>query len=207
MLKKKKVVSIILAMILTMGNTATVSAAPSTYADHVEKAVYLMDSQTGEVCEALVKEDIMVEQVGNQYTLSKTTEFYLPNEDSSEISPQASVTDGGVTTRINFQVKYIQSGTHYRLTGVSGSYEQLDSSFTISNRHVKYICQTSYKLGTMEEKDISSNTFSFPGCSHWIETEYGGQWWLGGYAMCKISRGSSSWELKAVEDIITNGNV
>ncbi len=200
MLKKKKGLLVILLAALVVGNTMTVSAAAPS---QTERVMYLTNNQTGETCEVLAKETTTVKQTGNRYTVTKVAELYIP-EDSSAIVPYTSITDAGATTRIHLNVDYTQSGKRYRLNGVSGRFEQLDTAFTISGRHVMYTCQSNIVDGHVWNKYPTSNSFSYSRCDHWVDTGANIEWWIGAYAECTISRGGSSWTLKATEDVIRN---
>lgn len=198
MLKKSLVILLLVTLIL--GNTITVEAANISC---TEKVMYLTNDQTGKSHEVLVKETISEKQIGNHHSITKISEVYIP-EEFSGIVPYTSITDGGLTTRIYLNVDYTQSGKKYRLNGVSGRFEQLDTAFTISGRHVMYTCQSNFFNGGTWDKYPSSNTFSYSGCDHWMEIGADIAWWIGAYAECTISRGNSSWTLKAVEDVIKN---
>ena len=200
MLKWKRCTALFWAMVLIFGSTITVSASPQI---STKETLYLIDSQTGEICKGLVKEEIVTNQLNNEYTVSKTVDIYIPN-DTSNISPAVEVTDGSVTARIQFSVGYTQMGKKYKLTGVTGKYQLLDSTFTLSDRLVKFTCQSNFGEGHVWTKTPTSNSFSYSGYDHWIDTGNDIAWWLGGYALCTISRGPNSWELRATEDIIKN---
>ncbi len=203
MLKLRRSTALGLAIVLIFGSSMTVSASQES---NTEETMYLIDSKTGEICEGLVKEETVISQIDNEYTVSKTVDIYIPNE-TSEISPCVIVTDGSVTARIELSVKYTQMGKKYKLTGVNGKFQLLDSTFTLSNRLVKFTCQSDVGKGHIWTVNPTSNSFSYSGCDHWIDTGNDMEWWLGAYASCTVSRGASSWELRATEDITKNCGV
>ena len=163
---------------------------------------YLIDRNNGAVIEVPVEEiSRSVEQDGNEFTVTSIVEFVLPVEEEFGIQPYKEVTDGGVTTRIRFDMNYTQSGYLYKLNSVSGAYEQIDNAFTISNRLVKFTTQQNF-TSDIKTYNVQSNTFSYPGQGIWVDTKNSAQYQIAGYAKCTISRGSSSWELYCRDTVI-----
>lgn len=204
MLKKmKKSWTVWLGLALAMvwlNNSVQVNAANNM---SMENTFLVTNNETGETYEVpVIEKETMIKETDNQIIVTKVAEIFIPEKDETGIQPANVVTDGGVTTRITFNMAYTKSGDLYRLDGVSGKYELLDSNFTISNRKVMYISQEDYSSNSTWTKYPTSNTFSYPGSSRWIDSKNSIQYWIGGYAECTISRGSSSWNLRCPETVI-----
>lgn len=200
----KKILCLGLNVLLLLGNSVNTYAAEQGHMEsNAAKTVYLIDCTDGKTIEVPVTRiNRTMEQEGAQVKVSSTVEITIPVEQELGIQPRAVVTDGGVTTRIRLDMIYTQSGTRYRLDRVEGAFEQLDKAFTISDRIVKYIAEEDHS-GEPKTYSVQSNTsFSFPGHGTWIETNGTVQYWIYGYAKCKISRGGSSWELRCDNTII-----
>lgn len=197
------VLGLVLVMVW-MNSAMKVNAANSMGMESVKEDVCLViNNETGETYEApVIEKETMVNEAGDQLIITKVAEIFIPEDGESGIQPAGVVTDGGVTTRITFNMAYTKSGDLYRLDGVSGKYELLDSNFTISNRKVMYTSQENYSSNSVWTKYPTSNTFSYPGSSRWIDSKNSIQYWIGGYAECTISRGSSSWNLRCPETVI-----
>lgn len=196
---KKSIYSIILSITLLLGSCMNVFA--SSEEDKVQNEtpttiITLTNLETGEVY-SIEQENIDIVTTLNEdgsVCEQLVADVAVPVEQEDGIAPYASVTDGGVTTRINFTINYIQSGNLYRITGVTGSFERLDTAFTISNRFVRYANYHDNESGYIKDYTPTGNSFSYPGFSNWVDTTRI-QYIVGGYAKCNISRGGSSWEL------------
>lgn len=200
---KKKIISLVLIFAMLFAESVNLYAAEANEAEKVMATAYLINKENGQIIEVpIVQTDRKVEQNGEQVKVSSMAELVFPISEESGIQPNNVVTDGGVTTRIRFNMIYTQSGGMYRLDEVNGAYEQLDKAFTISNRVVKFISQQDYK-GDVKTYNESSNNFSHPGHKTWIDTNNTIQYWIAGYAKCTISRGGSSWDLYCRETVIS----
>lgn len=200
MSKKKRFLSLVMVMVMVFSSTITVSAAPQT---HTENAIYYINNQTGEKCEAIVKEEVVIKQTNNEYVISKTADIYIP-DDPSGIATCSTITDNGHAASISIDIQYTKNGKKYRLTGVKGYFKLLDSSFALTERLVAYTCQSDEIKGDTWKKYPGLGNFSYSGCDHWMDTGSEISYWLGGYAVATLSRGGQSWELIAKEDVIKN---
>lgn len=198
----KKMISLILILTMLFANSINIYAAETGETECETAEIYLVNKENGQIIEVpITQTKRKVEQCGEQMKVSSVVEFVFPTGEESGIQPNNVVTDGGVTTRIRFNMLYTQSGSRYRLDEVNGAYEQIDKAFTISNRIVKFTSQQDFKGDTATYNE-SSNTFSHPGQRIWIDKSNSIQHWIAGYAMCTISRGGSSWDLYCRETII-----
>lgn len=197
---KKKIFAVVLMLLLVFGNCMSVSAAgvPDTQ-EPVEgvTTVTLTNLETGESYEVDMQDAKVVTTVCEDGSVFEqvVVEVDIPGETQSEIAPRASVTDGGSTTRITLNINYTKSGNLYRITGVTGQFERLDTAFTISNRHVRYAnYHDNQSSGGIKDYKPTGNTFSYPGFSNWVDST-SIQYIVGGYAECDITRSSSTWNL------------
>ncbi|HCI17329.1 MAG TPA: hypothetical protein DFH32_01775 [Lachnospiraceae bacterium] len=125
----------------------------------------------------------------------------IPNEKGN--MTRNTITDGGVTTRVTFNINYSKSGNLYKITGYSGKFEQLDKSFTISNRKVLVANFQNNETKKYIREHIPGNTFSYSGFSNWVDITYPNSL-VAGYAKCDVSRQASSWELRLNYRIAAN---
>lgn len=190
-------------LVMILGNSMNLYAAEVKEVEQGGVAVaYLVNKTDGEVIEVpITNESRTVERDGDQIKVTSTVDFTFPDGLEDGIQPNNVVTDGGVTTRISFEMRYTQSGTRYRLDEVKGLYEQLDKAFTMSDRVVTYISQQNFNKEPIT-KNPDRNDFSYKGDGSWVETYNVAQYQIAGYAKCTISRGGSSWELWCRETVI-----
>ncbi|MCM1223412.1 MAG: hypothetical protein NC548_54085 [Lachnospiraceae bacterium] len=192
----------VLIVVMLFSGSVNSYAAEMERAENETTTAYLVNKEKGEIIEVpIVQKDKKVEQNGEQVKVSSMVEIAFPQSENSDVQPNNVVTDGGVTTRIRFNMVYTHSGTRYRLDEVNGAYEQIDKAFTLSNRVVKFTSQQDFK-GDVATYNETSNNFSHPGQKTWIETKDTAQYWIAGYAKCTISRGGSSWDLYCRETVI-----
>lgn len=133
-----------------------------------------------------------------QMTLSAN--ISIPNEKGN--MTRNTITDGGVTTRVTFNINYSKSGNLYKITGYSGKFEQLDKSFTISNRKVMVANFQNYEIHNIHNR-TPGNNFSYSGFSNWVDITYPNSL-VAGYARCDVSRQGTSWELRLNYRIASN---
>lgn len=176
-----------------------------------EYSMILTNLDTGEMVE-LSQDDLNIQistekDANGNIKKSITADVAVPSTSSNDansnlISPYAVVTDGGVTTRLTFNLNYTQSGSLYKITSANGKFELLDSAFTISGRMVR-LANYQYNETQYIRTYYPGNTFSYPGYSNWVNINYGPAV-VAGYAKCNITRSSSTWELRLNQYIATN---
>lgn len=104
-------------------------------------------------------------------------------------------TDIGRTVRVQLDLEYEMSGTDYRMTRAYGSFERLDSSFSMTG---KYILLANYHHSEgkyIKEYTNPPDTFSYRPFTNWVDTTYKPVA-IAGYAKCITSRGDYRYEVR-----------
>lgn len=191
----KKITSLILALTLCFNFSTSVFAMeePETKSLTISY-ITITNNDTGESY-SIENENIDTQTIYNEDgSINKTisADIVIPNPKT-----RISATDVGLTGRVNLNITYQQSGDLYKLTRVYGSFELLDSAFTMTNKIVK--------IGNFDGSDTSKvyeynvgNSFSYS-FNRWVDSSYVPSI-VGAYAQCTMSRsGSGSWNIRANE--------
>ena len=203
----KKLFSLFLAVIMIVAILPVSAFAVETnMPTDTCKPIVITNLSTGEVYDA---ETYRVETSGvgtNDISKTVVADISLDSKDT-----RSSVTDAGVTVRITCTTSASKSGNTYRMTKFTAKYELLDAAFTISNRKVK---TANYGAPQLQQNVVSNYIWNYTPTSNSFTKSYSNLPWVnsvgapgfvGGFAECKISRGSSSWSLQGRDFVVENG--
>lgn len=204
----KKVIAILLALSIINNGWAINSLAQGNAGQanntNSKVVVTVRNLNTGEVSVLEPSDDIDITSTVNEdgsNSIKASAEVQIPS-DGEQIVPYGSATDLGMTARVTFDLDYVISGTKYKITRIWGSFENLDPSFTLSNKLVKVANYDYAQSEYIFTRSNPSNTFNYTNpFSNWADTNWPPVW-VGGYARCYTSRGSTSYEVRCTITVI-----